>query len=91
MLTMHDDSVYMSYGIYRLVHGIYLITFHTVRSIPCVSLHRSVPLETVISIYSAESQYKVIRSNHLHRSRMEDYCSRYMLIGSILHFVYSVR
>lgn len=35
-----------------------------------------VTLETLISIFSSEAQFKVIRSNHLHRNRIHEYCSR---------------
>ncbi len=36
----------------------------------------SVSLETIISIFSQENQFKVIRTNHIHKSRIEDYCMR---------------
>ena len=42
-----------------------------------------VPLETLISIYSAEVQYKVIRSNHLHRNRIHEYCTRCKWFSSL--------
>ncbi|KAF5842604.1 hypothetical protein DUNSADRAFT_6454 [Dunaliella salina] len=37
-----------------------------------------VAVETFISIYSQEVQYKVIKSNHIHKSRVEEYLARYM-------------
>ncbi len=36
----------------------------------------SVGLETLISIFSQENQFKVIRTNHIHKSRIDDYCMR---------------
>ena len=38
--------------------------------------HARVKLETLISIYSQENQYKVIRSNHVHKNRIVDYWAR---------------
>lgn len=38
----------------------------------------SVKLETLISIYSQESQQKVIKSNHHHKARIQEYCARYI-------------
>jgi hypothetical protein len=38
-------------------------------------LHR-IQRETLISIYSAEKQLKVIKYNHIHRGNLQEYCSR---------------
>ena len=45
----------------------------------CMHAHTnscSVQHETLLSIYSQETQNKVIRSNHVHKRRIGDYCAR---------------
>lgn len=34
--------------------------------------------ETAISILAQETQYKVIKSSHIHRGRVDEYCARYV-------------
>lgn len=54
---------------------------------PCTRMHthaytrarppaRSTPVETFISIYSQESQYRVIKTNHHHKARVDEYLAR---------------
>lgn len=40
--------------------------------------HPGVKLEALISIYSQENQYKVIKSHHVHKSKLSRYCRRYL-------------
>ncbi|KAL6763291.1 hypothetical protein V8C86DRAFT_2498203 [Haematococcus lacustris] len=37
-----------------------------------------VGIQTLVSIYSQENQYKVIKSAQVHRQRISDYCTRYV-------------
>ncbi|GFH22182.1 uncharacterized protein HaLaN_19606 [Haematococcus lacustris] len=40
-----------------------------------------VGIQTLVSIYSQENQYKVIKSAQVHRQRISDYCTRWVLPG----------
>ena len=37
---------------------------------------RSVPLRTMLGLFSQEAQYRVIRTHHLHKAGMAAYCTR---------------
>jgi len=50
-----------------------------------------VAAETFISIYSQEVQYKVIKSNHIHKCRVEEYLARWMSKKKATHFGCCVR
>mmetsp|Transcript_31129 Transcript_31129/g.69187 ORF Transcript_31129/g.69187 Transcript_31129/m.69187 type:complete len:297 (-) Transcript_31129:238-1128(-) len=49
-----------------------------------------VQLETLLSIFSQENQHKVIKSHHVHKSKIEEYCARYVAGEDILAISASV-
>lgn len=49
-----------------------------------------VKLEALLSIYSQESQARVMKSNPIHKARIQDYCSRYLAGEDLISLCASV-
>eukprot|EP00879_Flechtneria_rotunda_P032233 GHRR01035405.1.p2 GENE.GHRR01035405.1~~GHRR01035405.1.p2 ORF type:complete len:113 (+),score=20.73 GHRR01035405.1:574-912(+) len=46
--------------------------------------------DTICSIFAQENQYKVLKSHHIHKEQMHNYCTRYAFGEDVLELCASV-
>eukprot|EP00879_Flechtneria_rotunda_P031500 GHRR01034419.1.p2 GENE.GHRR01034419.1~~GHRR01034419.1.p2 ORF type:complete len:145 (+),score=17.46 GHRR01034419.1:766-1200(+) len=59
-------------------------------SVLCCSRCNRVSSDTICSIFAQENQYKVLKSHHIHKEQMHNYCTRYAFGEDVLELCASV-